>query len=127
MKNSSRFEAHDGGELEALEQRRARVLRFFEHALVEREPRQLAVDEQAGPLAAHACTPIGRMISARPNVSMNMSARAVAASCSIVRSPSPSTSRIQVGSLRSRRAICDLLKVLGVERVGEAQNRRAAC
>ena len=100
------------------------VLCFLEDALVEREPRQLAVDEQTVPVGAHARTPVGRTISARPNVSMNMSARAVAASCSMVRSPTPSTSRIQVGSLRRSRRPRDLLQVFGVERVGEAQNRR---
>ena len=37
----------DRRELDPLEQRRRRVGRFLEHALVEREPRQLAVDEAA--------------------------------------------------------------------------------
>ena len=36
----------DRGELDALEQRRRRIGRLLEHALVERQPRQLAVDEQ---------------------------------------------------------------------------------
>ena len=35
----------DRGELDALEQRRGGIGRLFEHALVEREPGQLAVDE----------------------------------------------------------------------------------
>ena len=48
MKNSSRFDAGDGEELHALEQRVKRVLRLREHALVELEPAQLTVDEECG-------------------------------------------------------------------------------
>ena len=46
MKNSSRFDGCDGGELHALEQRRARIGGLLEDALIECEPRQLAIDEQ---------------------------------------------------------------------------------
>jgi hypothetical protein len=42
--------AEDGQESDALEQRRAIVERFVEHARIEREPGQLAVDER---LRAH--------------------------------------------------------------------------
>ena len=46
--------AEDGEELHALEQRHARILRLLEHAPVELEPGQLAVDERVGvhPIAA---------------------------------------------------------------------------
>ena len=47
MKNSSRFDATIAANLSALEQRRRRIRRLLEHALVEGQPRQLAVDEQA--------------------------------------------------------------------------------
>ena len=46
MKNSSRLVAGDGEELDALEQRMRGVARLREHALVELEPAQLAVDVQ---------------------------------------------------------------------------------
>ncbi len=67
--------------------------------------------------------PAGRTMSCRPNVSANMSARAVAASCSIVRSPVPSSSSIQTALLRDQPDIAHFLQVLGVERVGHAQDR----
>ena len=44
MKNSSRFEREDRAELHALEQRHARVLGELQHAVVEVEPRELAVE-----------------------------------------------------------------------------------
>ena len=56
----------DGGKLDALEQRYRRVGRFLEHALVEGQPRQLAVDEEAAVVRVgrrHAITPAGRMTS----------------------------------------------------------------
>ena len=125
MKNSSRFDGGDGRELDALEQRRRRIGRFLEHALVEGEPRQLAVDEQrARRLASRLVTPAGRMTSCRPNVCANMSARAVAASCSIVRSPVPSSSSIQVLLAADQAQVADFLRVLGVERIGDAEDRR---
>ena len=37
---------HDAEEAHALQQRLARVLRFFQHAAVEGQPAQLAVDEE---------------------------------------------------------------------------------
>ena len=48
MKNSSRFEAVIDEELHALEQRMERVLRLRQHALVELEPAQLAIDIERG-------------------------------------------------------------------------------
>ena len=39
--------AGDGQELDALEQRMRRVLRLRQHALVERQPAQLAIDDRA--------------------------------------------------------------------------------
>ena len=46
MKNSSRFEDDDRQELQAFDQRHRRVARLVEHAPVELQPGQLAVDEQ---------------------------------------------------------------------------------
>ena len=94
----------DGDKLDALEQRRARVGGLLEDALIECEPRQLAIDEQrAGNLRRHGVVRAGCTISCRPNVSTNMSARAVAASRSMVRSPVPSSWRSHDLSLRTIR------------------------
>ena len=46
MKNSSRLDADDGEELDALEQRVAFAERLIEHALVEFEPADLAIAKQ---------------------------------------------------------------------------------
>ena len=72
----------DRRELEALEQRRRGVGGFFEHALVEREPRQLAVEEQLGSLRraspAHDATPAaGDHDAGARTPRSSMSARAV--------------------------------------------------
>ena len=48
MKNSSRFEHDDGEKLHALEQRMIVLDRLVEHALVELQPAQLAVDVEVG-------------------------------------------------------------------------------
>src|SRR5262249_35544282 len=98
---------HDGRELEAVGERRGGGRGFLEDTLVEREPRQLAVDESIGIVTrqiAHERMPPRRMTRSCPNVSTNMSARAVAASCSIVRSPVPSISRMVLRPRRSTRS-----------------------
>ena len=46
MKNSSRLLPRDAEELDALQQRMRRVVGLIEHALVERQPAQFAVDVQ---------------------------------------------------------------------------------
>ncbi len=56
MKNSSRLAATMRQELEPLEERQARVARLGEDALVEGEPRQLAVDEHPGVVQFHGQT-----------------------------------------------------------------------
>ncbi len=48
MKNSSRFEREDAAELDALEERLVRVGRELEHAAVQIEPGELAVQERLG-------------------------------------------------------------------------------
>src|SRR5262245_46137018 len=84
--------AGDRGELETLQQRRARVCGLFEHALVEGEPGQLAIEEERFTIdVGHYATVGGCTRIWRPNVSTNMSARAVAARRSMVRSPVPSS------------------------------------
>ena len=55
----------DRRELHPLEQRRRRVGRFLQDALVERDPRELAIDEQCA-LLAHDTTPAGRITSCLP-------------------------------------------------------------
>src|SRR5688500_18501213 len=94
----------DGGKPDPLEERDRSIRRFLEDALVECQPRQLAVEEQAvtARRVRHPSTPAGRTTSLRPNTSTNMSLRAVAAICSIVMSPEPSTSSTHDFSSRNR-------------------------
>src|SRR5262249_3168544 len=95
----------DRGELEALQQRHVRIAGLGKDAFVEREPRELAVDEQCRVDRrgrGHA-TPPYWITSGLPNVSANMPARAAAASRSIVRSPDPSSSRTHVPDRRMTR------------------------
>src|SRR6187401_3281638 len=89
----------DGRKLDPLEERHRVVAGFLEHAIVEREPRQLAIEEQRRileRLRRHSTAPAWRIRIWRPYVSANMSARATATILSIVMSPAPSSSRIQV-------------------------------
>ncbi len=84
--------SRDCRELDALQERGCRVRGLLQHAFVEREPRQLAVEEQRRVRGVwHHAVPGGWTMTWRPNVSTNMSARAVAARRSIVRSPDPSS------------------------------------
>ena len=88
-------------ELDALEQRRGGIGRFFDHPFVEREPRQLAVQvERAGDhVGGHS--PPAAITSCRPKVATNRSDRADAANRSIVMSPVPSSCIVQVVSRRT--------------------------
>ena len=94
----------DGSELDPLEEGIGPIGRFFQHSLVEGQPRQFAVDEQIGAWRSNACqdcAPVGRMMSSRPKVP-NISARLRFQDHSIV-SRLRAISRIQVRSRRSSR------------------------
>ena len=67
----------DGGELDALEQRHRRVGGFLEHALVERQPRQLAVDE-AG---CASCVRARRVTRSPPPVGRPAAGRTLRRTC----------------------------------------------
>ena len=118
---------HDRRELDPFEQRRRGIGRLLEHPFVERQPRQLAVQEplrMTDRLIAHVTLPPRRMTSVCPKVSPNMSAREVAASslhgqvagALDLEDPAPLP---PIGAKRRH-----LLQVFGVERVGHAQHRR---
>jgi len=87
MKNSSRFELVMIAKLEPLEERRRRVHRLFEHASVELEPRELAVQEQLRLLLArlgrqaHVGAPASRKTILRPKTSVK---RSDASTCGVL-------------------------------------------
>ena len=126
MKNSSRFDATIAANLARSSSGLRGVGGFLEHALVEREPRQLAVEErrlERGTLGAHESTPAPAITTRRPNTSVEHVGAAAATSRSIVRSPVPS-SAMHSDSPSAAADLLHLLQMLGVERVGEPQNRR---
>ena len=127
MKNSSRFDAaiaanltrSSSGTVASAASSSTRSLKASHDS--SRLMKRLAV---VGVRRRHPTTPAGRMTSCRPNTSTNMSARAVAAICSIVMSPVPCELQHPGLFATHQVQVPDLLQVLGVERVGDTEDRR---